>query len=146
MNKEKCVEKVRHSLVKVGEKGRIATFKNPTNEEFLKIQVDGCLVTIGVRADAIVSNESSSVIVEFKGGGLNHACEQLFSTVENEVILPYLKKKVGFLIVCSKYPSFDSFVRKAKMHALKKYRCGFHVVCNRGEFDIDRITAIDGPR
>ena len=83
--------------------------------------------------------------VELKGTDVSHACDQLFATARNASVMPLTKERIGFLIIASKYPRFDTFVRKAKDRAAKEYKAGFHVVNNEGEFDIVRVAAIDGP-
>ena len=142
-----CTETVTHSKIKVEQNKRKATFCNEARDEYEISEVDGCLVTEGIRCDNLVSRKDDhSVLVELKGSDVSHACEQLFASVEHPTVAPLLKQNVGFLVICSKYPRFDTFVRRAKERAMKQYRAGFHVVKNSGEFDIERVTAIDGPK
>ncbi|CUU41192.1 hypothetical protein BVIRIDIS_01800 [Blastochloris viridis] len=58
---------------------------------------------------------------------------------------PLLKETVGFLVICSRYPRFDSFVAKAKTKCAREYKSGFHVICDKRELDIEKAAAIDGP-
>lgn len=141
-----CTETVTHSRVKVEQNKRKAVFRNEERVDFEVSEIDGCLVTEGIRCDNLVSRKDDhSVMIELKGSDVSHACDQLFASVDHPEVTPLLKQNIGFLIVCSKYPRFDTFVRKAKDKAMKQYRAGFHVVKNSCEFDIDRVTAIDGP-
>jgi len=141
-----CTSRVNHSKIKVEENKRKAIFNNPSRQDYEVSKVDGCLITNGIRCDNLVSRcDDLSVLVELKGGDVGHACDQLFQAVKDANVTPLLKGKAGFLVICSKYPRFDSFVRRAKERAAKEYKAGFHVVCNKGEFDIDRVVAIDGP-
>jgi len=141
-----CTEVTTDKLIFVEEHKRKVVFRNPCGRVYRKTIVDGCLIQDGIRADYLVSEaKSASVIVELNGSCVEHACEQLFVTAEHPSIKPLLEVKIGFIVMCSKYPRFDTFVRKAKDRCRKKYKCGFHVVCTRREFDIDRVVAIDGP-
>ena len=141
-----CTESANHSVIKVEENRRKAKFRNLHNENFEISQVDGCLIKQGIRCDKLVTKVGvASVLVELKGSNVSHACDQLISAVEHSAVKPLLADKVGFLVICSKYPRFDGFVIKAKQWAAKKYKSGFHVIKNEGEFDIERAVAIDGP-
>ena len=142
-----CTRTLNSSAVKVSEKGRKAVFRNESRSEYEVTEIDGCLIRERLRTDCLVSKKgSASVLVELKGKNVSHACEQLFATVANSKVAPLLHGKIGFLVICSKFPRFDSYVIKSKQMAAKKFKAGFHVVCDSGEFDIERVVAIDGPR
>lgn len=141
-----CTKSVNHSLVKVEQNKRKAVFRNPCNVQYDVTEVDGCLVNEGIRADYLVTEvRSTSVLVELKGADVSHACDQLLASVVHPEITPLLEDRIGFLVICSKYPRFDTFVAKAKQICARRYKAGFHVVVNQGEFDIARVAAIDGP-
>lgn len=143
----RCTKSVTNTLVKVEENKKKAVFRNKVAANYDISQVDGCLITEGMRCDKLITKTGVvSVLVELKGRDVAHACDQLFATVEHPSIKEILEKKIGFLVICSKVPRFDGFVVKAKQRAAKTYKAGFHVVCNQGEFDIERVAAIDGPR
>jgi len=147
MSKLACTEKVSHTKIKVEENQRKATFLNPDSKEFKITLVDGCVIPRGeTAADYLIVKESvASVFIELKGTDVSHACDQLFATVEDMRIKNLIKGKIGFLVICSRYPRFDSYVARAKTKAARKYKAGFHVVVNKGEFNIERCAAIDGP-
>lgn len=142
-----CSEIVNHPIVMVEENKIKAKFRNKDRLDFRKSKVDACLVTEGQRCDYVVSKVNEvSILVELKGVGVEHACDQLFASVSHQNVKPHLERAIGFLVVCSKYPRFDTFVAKAKVRALKEFRAGFHVVVGEGEFDIERVAAINGPK
>lgn len=142
---EACTQHVTHSRVKVEENKRKAVFLNPGNKKYSVITVDGCLITEGERSDYIVSETgNASVLVELKGRDVEHACQQLLTTVKSKEAKAVLEKKVGFLVICRKFPRFDTFVAKAKQKCAREHKAGFHVVCDQGEFDIEDVVAISG--
>lgn len=144
--KNKCTSEVTHTNVKIEENKRKAIFRNPNQKIYKITQIDGCLIRKGIRTDYAVSEEeSATVFVELKGSNVSHACDQLIATIKHDAIQPIKKGKIGFLVICSKYPRFDTFVAKAKQFCAKQYKAGFHVVCDKGEFDIHRVTEINGP-
>lgn len=141
-----CTEKVSHSRIKVEENRVKAVFKNDARSFFEVTQIDDCLVKGGIRCDKLVSRcDDISILVELKGSDVTHAKDQLFASAANKHVKSLLKDTVGFLVVCTKYPKFDTFVKKAKDKAAKDFGTGFHVVKNEGEFNIERVAAIDGP-
>lgn len=141
-----CTEILSHSNIKVEENKRKAIFLNPSKAEFSVTKIDGCLVTgEEIRCDYLVSEiGEASALVELKGKDVSHACDQLLASARHNKVKPLLEDKIGFLVVCSKYPRFDTFVAKAKQRAAKEFKAGFHVVCDRGEFNIRDLVRIDG--
>ena len=142
-----CVEMVKHSKVKVEENGKKAVFLNPKRAEFAIHTIDGCLITEGQKCDFAVEDDAGNIaFVELKGSDVAHACAQLFATIAHEACRELIKKKIGFLIVTGKIPKFDSHVARSKIRAAREFKAGFHVEKNQGEFVINRVVAIDGPR
>lgn len=134
-----CVEVVNHSRVVVKEKGKQVTFLNPSQEIFHRIRVDGCLVTQGPRADWIVSKDAAgSVIVELKGRDVEHAVDQLFATINHPSCTPWLTKPTKLLIICAKFPAFDTKVARAQV-AARKLGMTLKVVCRTFECQIDQM-------
>lgn len=140
-----CTNQIRHSKIKVEENKRKAVFRNKDQKLFEVTKIDDCLITEGKRCDYAVSEKNvASVLVELKGANVEHACKQLMETVQHAAVKSILEQRLGFLVVCSKYPRFDTFVAKAKTQAAREYKAGFHVVCDQIETDISEVTAIDG--
>jgi hypothetical protein len=143
---KKCTTTKNHSRIKVEENRRKAVFLNPEREEHDVTEIDGCVVVEGPRCDFLVSDrEKASVLVELKGADVRHACEQLLNSAVHADVKPLLHGQVGFLVICSKVPRFDSVVARAKQTCMKKHKAGLHIVCNQGEFDLEKVIKIDGP-
>lgn len=144
MTKE-CVKKKRDRLIRVEERGRKVLFKNEERAEYHDIQVDGCLILEGPRADRLIRKDGvASVVIELKGSGVEHACKQLFATITHESTRDHIEKKVGFVIVCRRYPRFDSYVLKAKRDAAKRFGAGLHIFCDQRTVSIEAVASIDG--
>ena len=105
-----CIDQIRHSKVKLHDPGTgmSAVLLNNKREKVRRIQMDGCLAPVGQRAaDFVVSlAKSVDVIVELKGGDVNHAITQIESTrtfwrshAEYEQ-----GQIIGAWIVCTEYP------------------------------------------
>jgi len=80
--KGECIEKDNNSIIKFEENRKIVLFLNDTKKEYYRIQVDGCLITEGVRCDCILLDSENGRVfyVELKGIDTPHAIEQLKST------------------------------------------------------------------
>lgn len=145
MNKNNCTIISKNSRVKVEENGRKAVFINDTRSEYKVTTIDNCLITEGVRADFLVSKVgSTSVLVELKGCDIKHACDQLLSSAEREEVRQLLEASIGFVIVCRRYPRFDTYVARAKARSAKQFKAGFHIVCDQRELYIEKVAAING--
>lgn len=140
-----CTEEKYNSIIVVSENKRKAKFRNPERKKYSVSTIDGCLIKDGVRADYLVTEEAeASVLVELKGADVSHACDQLFASAKNEKVKNLMRKSIGFLVVCSKYPRFDTFIARAKTKAARQYKAGFHVLCDQREVDIHEIVSING--
>lgn len=131
-----CIEEINHAKIKVEECKRKATFLNPDRHQYIRGRIDGCLIKEGIRADYLVSGEGKTVIVELKGCNVSHACEQLMKAVAHENVKPFLVGKVGFLIICSRYPSDSTSVQRARERARKKFGAKLLVFTNERDVSI----------
>lgn len=116
-----CIDTIDHSRIKVAEKSRKAIFLNPEKNQYKRGRIDGCLVYNEICADYFVSGEGKTVIVELKGCDVARATKQLFAAADHESVKPHLDGQIGFLIICSRYPSHNTTVQIAKQKAKKIY-------------------------
>ena len=106
----RCIEEIRHSKVKVHDPGTgmSAVLLNGERKMVRRIRMDGCLAPAGQRAaDFVVSlAKSVDVIVELKGGDVNHAITQIESTRTFwQSHAEYEQGQIiGAWIVCTEYP------------------------------------------
>lgn len=141
----RCIESLRHTKVKVHDKGTnvSAVFLNPEKRVVERVRVDGCLAPPQhPAADFLVSMPSNvDVIVELKGTDLRRAFEQVEATIDFLQERKTMQKQppnspvIGILIVCSEYPSKNPRIQR-KRDALGKR--GFRLLVsthNGGEFN-----------
>lgn len=134
-----CVWEVTHSNVTVIERGRRANFQNPDRVPFRKVKVDGCLINDGLRCDWIITKiGTGSVFVELKGRDVAHAFEQLIITLRHTSCNAWVEEKKCFLVVCSKYPSFDTVIAQRQEQA-RKLGVRFKVICDRADTKIEAL-------
>jgi hypothetical protein len=134
---DSCTEITHASLIKVEENGKKAFFKNPDRKKYAKTEVDGCLINDGIRCDYLVNEVGvASVLIELKGTDVKHAKKQLLASIVRPEIKKLLENKVGCLVISSQSPSFNAFIREAKMEFRAKHKAGFTVKTRQGEFNI----------
>lgn len=105
MLKNKCVKSTTDSKIKISADGKSIIFENPTKEEFRKVQIDGCEITEGMRADYLLQKPGvGQIIIEFKGGDIVHAARQILATAEHLKTHASEYKKIAGLVVCNQYP------------------------------------------
>lgn len=138
-----CTTSSTDSNVKVSDKGStFAVFENSSRKEFLLIQFDGCVVRDAIACDWIVEKTSvARVAVELKGADIEHAAQQV------EAGLEYLKAngldnlKTGGLIVCRRYPSFDTTFQRIKQRVAKKYKAPIKVTRDARGISIESLVS-----
>jgi hypothetical protein len=105
-----CIEKIRHSKVKVHDPGtgKNGVLLNPGKMQVRRVRVDGCLAPASTRAaDFVVSMpDVVDVIVELKGKNVDHAASQVESTRIFWHSHPehVAGQPIGAWILCSEFP------------------------------------------
>ena len=127
-----CVIKTSDKRIVLAELGKSMCILNE-DEEVLEVgTVDGCLVREGRRCDRMVSSEAFTIFVELKGCDVDHACQQLLDTVSNPKLRNWTRsRRLGFVIICSKYPKHDTKIQLAKNRIKKAYNARLVVKQNQ---------------
>ncbi|WP_424944768.1 hypothetical protein [Aliiroseovarius crassostreae] len=114
-----CIQTVNHKKILFKEKNRQAIFDNPTQREFSKAQVDGCLINQGERCDGFLSDENKIWFIELKGKDVPKAASQICSAAE--VLKEYCDdKEVHAVIVATKCPATSGQLKD--LRALKQIK------------------------
>lgn len=81
--KSECKEVTNDSKIKFEENKRKIIFDNDQHKQFIKVQVDGCQITEGLRCDNMLIDVSNGneYFVELKGIDVGHALDQLSRTL-----------------------------------------------------------------
>lgn len=122
------------------EKGKSATFLNPLKDEgLLPIKVDGCVVEQGTRADYVIEDGRSAVVVELKGRHVEQAAKQVFATASQWVGAYDRADRVAGLIIATRYPKASTKIQIEQSNFQKRFLVPLHVVCHNAEFDFDAV-------
>ncbi|MBB5208362.1 hypothetical protein [Chiayiivirga flava] len=135
--------------MKVEEGARSAIFLNAAREKYVKTKVDGCLLNNVLAADFVVTQSGKgSVIVELKGTDVERAVKQVAATIEffQKCEAAKQKQKMAGLVVCSRYPRFDTKLQRLSSEFTRKYKVPLHVVSKNDEFEMDRVLSFGGPK
>lgn len=117
-----CMSIHSESIITVEDKGIKAKFINEDNFDYVLIQVDGCVVKEGRRADFVLrKNEVGDLIIELKRGNVEHALHQIEETAklwsDNKI-----SNKIAGLIVCTEVPRVPTKIQDAKRRFFKMFR------------------------
>lgn len=113
-------------LLVVEEAGKKFTVKNEAQKKINKVKVDGCLITEGKKCDYLfeVNNEKPEIVhvlyVELKGKNIEHAYEQLLSTMQFCKIR-HAKAKKECHIVASRIPKATTETQRLQKILKKDY-------------------------
>ncbi len=119
--KSPCIEHLHESRIKVEEKGKSAVFLNPQRLEVLRVKVDGCLRTNTIASDWIVASpDCGDIVIELKGCDVSRAIDQIIATLAFWRNHELCSTSQSALIVCSRYPRFDTKLQRGKVKLQKK--------------------------
>jgi hypothetical protein len=141
---DECRAKVRHTRVKVEEKGRKAVFLNPTRAEFYVTRIDGCIVQNARAADYMVTKCGvGDIVVELKGTDTVHAVSQIAAAIPIVRGGGHCTGRFVGLIVCRRYPKVDTSLQRARSAFRKSFRTRVHVVSRNREYDFEHVLLTD---
>ncbi len=90
------------------------TIQNLKQVQVIKVKVDGCEITKGLRCDYLFLANDVEHFVELKGQDLNHAYKQLRSTIKQLSKSPKHQKKVSF-IICTRSPMSAASIQNERV-------------------------------
>jgi hypothetical protein len=127
-----CTRQSRATKIKVAESGRQAVFLNPERSAFRIVRADGCLFVGVTSADYIICGTPGDLIVELKGSDVDHALDQIKSTMTAWRRDPVAARTISGLIVCSRVPRFDSKIQRVKLALARDFQAKLNV-CSRNQ-------------
>jgi hypothetical protein len=131
--KYKCDKKI----VLRANKSKI-TFLNPNQDQILKIEVDGCAISDNetLRCDyALIPSDEVEIYVELKGSDIDHAVEQIKSTIRLLSDNPQKIKKLCF-VVSTRVPKQTTTIQQLQSQFKKNFNASFRVKNIQDEYDL----------
>jgi len=149
MPEKLCSEYLKVSKIKVSERGKQAVFLNPEKDQFVRTQVDGCLVEQATACDWWITRKGEdSVLVELKGCDVSKALDQIVATFEYLRASGSLTKRMAALVVCRNppcHPVFTSKLQRTRNRLSNEFRAPLHVVSGNYEYIMDCVLSHKGP-
>ena len=114
---------------------------NNPNELLVKVvEIDGCVITEGIRCDNLVILPNNHLIyVEFKGNDVKHAIQQIEATIDYVSRVCNSSKKLKFtcIISCNRCPLSSSDIQKQKVLFKKKYQSELLIKPGEIQYDVE---------
>jgi len=118
--KDECTIKNKNRLIVFQENKSKLTIENKDEVEGSKIIVDGCEITEGLRCDFMYLIKDLELFIELKGQDLEHAIDQLKTTINKLSQNPKTKKKKSF-IICTRSPLSSASIQNLQVKFRKHY-------------------------
>lgn len=142
---ERCIEHTTVSKIKVEDQGKSAVILNHARVAHLRIQVDGCIITDGRRADWVVERGADAVVIELKGRNVEHGADQAVATAEMWIDAEQRVSRICGLIVAAQYPKSASAIQLRQQKFARKFAGPLHVVNRNAEFCFEHLLSFRGP-
>lgn len=121
--KDECCEETTARLIRLPDCGREMQAYNKGLLAVKKIRYDGCEVSNVPAVDYILRIENVvDYLFELKGKNLEHALDQIISTVERMTISGDIMDSVFAAVYCKQFPSASRGVLKRREELKKKYK------------------------
>jgi hypothetical protein len=122
---EACTEETNDKIVVLKDKRARSTmrFLNPERKTLKKIQIDNCVVKVGIRCDFLLKcDKEIEHFVELKGRDVKHACDQISQTIKDKSNNAKRDKKWAF-VVSSRNPLINGEIQILKARFRRDYNC-----------------------
>lgn len=138
-----CIEKIRHTNIKVEDRNRKVIFENPERLTYRRIRVDGCAVRDGLKADYVVEKGTAAVIIELKGRGVENGLKQAIETAKLWVREGRATKICG-LVVGRGAPAASSTVQTKKLEFIRIAKGPVHICSGDRKLVFDNVFRSSG--
>ena len=110
------------SQIKFEELNRKIIFLNPNHKLYLKVQVDGCTITDGIKCDKLLlsADEHEERYVELKGTDVMHAIDQLEATIIR--LGEFEDNRHSYVICTNVAPAYTTQIQKKQILFRKRYK------------------------
>lgn len=106
-----CITKTNNKRIVFSENKSKFEVVNDSESELERHQVDGCLITDGVRCDwkMVEPKSGKEVYIELKGANVEHAVSQIVASIE-KLTNSKAQPKVGY-VICTRSPLSSSAIQ-----------------------------------
>jgi hypothetical protein len=133
-----CEECRTDSKIVLQENKSKITFLNPNQAQVLTIKVDGCVISDNetLRCDyALIPADDVKIYVELKGSDIQHAVEQIKSTIGLLSENSQKMKKLCF-VVSTRVPKQTTSIQQLQSQFKRKFNASFRVKNIQDEYNL----------
>lgn len=115
---EEHKQRVTNKIIVFTENKKTIRFKNPDQDEYIKVHIDGEAIKEGERCDYLLTsgNEKEEYFIELKGENIVKATSQLKTTIQN--VGEFTENRNSYIICTNVAPALTT-----KIQYLKKEFC-----------------------
>ncbi len=118
--KPDCTQITSVRLITFSENKSKLTLINVDRVVASRIKVDGCQITNGIRCDYLLIAKDIEHFIELKGQDINHAIEQIISTIKTLSSNIAKNTKVSY-VICTRSPLTSASIQNLQLKFKKHY-------------------------
>lgn len=134
-----CVTETKNLIEKFEENRSTLKIHNKKRITLSRRQVDGCLISNGIKCDWMLVDEASKteIYIELKGCDVTHAVQQICKTAEQ--LGTNGNRKWGY-VICTRSPMSATEIQLAAKQVAKSHKLTLRVRKTVHEEDIESLT------
>jgi hypothetical protein len=118
--KPECTVTIKAKLIIFSENTSKLTLVNRDQVKAIKVFVDGCEITVGLKCDFLLIAKNIEHFIELKGHDIGHAIKQIKTTMEALSKDVQLQKKISY-IICRRSPLSSASIQNIQVKFKKNY-------------------------
>ena len=130
----KCEIIIKNQRIPLRENRSAITFINEKRLAIRKVEVDGCVITNGLRCDyLLIGNDDHEHYVELKGSKIKHALKQITATID-QISREKNKHPKSCYISSTRCPLTGTDIQKERLNFKKKFNA--RLLIKNGSYEI----------
>lgn len=119
--KPECSQRVKHKLIVFEEKRSKLTIINKKGLQVIRVKVDNCEITEGIRCDYLLIAKKVEHFIELKGQDIDHAIKQIKSSIRELSTDLRNTPKVSF-VICTRSPMASAKIQSIQIFFFKEFK------------------------
>ncbi len=135
---EEHKQRVTNKIIVFTENKKTIRFKNPDQEEYIKVHIDGEAIKEGERCDYLLTsgNEKEEYFIELKGENIVKATSQLKTTIQN--VGEFTENRNSYIICTNVAPALTTKIQQFKQEFYKKFSAKLEVKSRQLEISLKK--------
>ena len=135
---EEHKQRVTDKIIVFTENKKTIRFKNPDQDEYIKVHIDGEAIKEGERCDYLLTsgNEKEEYFIELKGENIVKAASQLKTTIQN--VGEFTENRNSYIICTNVAPALTTKIQQFKQEFYKKFSAKLEVKSRKLEISLKK--------